>query len=140
MSIIGTGIDIVEISRIARVMDRTERFVSRVFTSSEIDYFNSRGNGPSHVAGAFAAKEAVLKALGTGLRGMEWKDIEIARDGNGRPDVNLYNGARTLAVGLGICKIHISISHERDYAVAQAVAEGDGQLENCSIGTDEEDR
>lgn len=125
MSIIGTGIDIVEISRISRALDRTARFLSRVFTSCEIEYFNSRGNSPGHIAGAFAAKEAVLKALGTGLRGMEWKDIEIVRDSAGKPGVNLYGGARALAEGSGIRKLHISISHERDYAVAQAVAEGD---------------
>lgn len=125
MAIKGTGIDIAEISRINNAVMKRPSFINRVFTVLEISYFNSRGNNPCHIAGNFAAKEAVLKALGTGLRDMDWKDIEIARDSLGKPSVMLYGGARIIADNKGIKYIHISISHGVDYAVAQAIAEGD---------------
>lgn len=123
MSIKGTGIDIIEISRIDRIIKSSSKFLEKVFTLCEIQYFNSRGNNPCHAAGTFAAKEAVLKALGTGLRGFTWKDVEITRDSLGKPSVVLYGGAKAAALGIGASIVHISISHCRDYAVAYAAAE-----------------
>lgn len=137
MAILGTGIDIIEIQRIKKAVDRNGKFLNKVFTSGESDYFDSRRNNPCHIAGAFAAKEAVLKALGTGLRDIDWKDIEILRDTLGKPHVALYNSALVLASNLGIKNIHISISHSRDYAVAHAVAEGESEDESCKLSADE---
>lgn len=124
MPIIGTGIDIIEISRIDRAVNRSSRFLDRVFTDREISYFKETGNKPCHIAGTFAAKEAVLKALGTGLKEMSWKDIEITRDSMGKPSVTLYKNAEIIALSIGIRQIHISISHGRDHAIAGAIAEG----------------
>jgi len=125
MDIIGVGIDIIEIERIENALCRNARFLDRVFTPLEISYFKSRNDNACHIAGTFAAKEAVLKALGTGLRGIEWKDIEIKRDVSGKPAVFLYKNAALAAESAGIKNIHISISHSRDYALAQAIAEGE---------------
>ena len=131
MCIKGTGVDIIEIERIKKVVSSSNKFVSRVYTNSEIEYFNSRNSNPCHLAGTFAAKEAVLKALGTGLRDMDWKDIEIKRNSLGKPIVVLHGNAVVLANSLGIKKMHISISHSRDYAIAQATAEGGDEDEEC---------
>lgn len=124
MMILGTGIDIIEIERIKNAINRNNKFLEKVFTSEEINYFISRNNNPCHIAGAFAAKEAVLKVLGTGLRDMEWRDIEIIRDSLGKPAVLLHRGAAHIAEEKGIKSVYISISHSRDYAIAQAIAEG----------------
>lgn len=124
MAILGTGIDITEIDRIKKAVGRNSKFLDKVFTVSEIDYFTYKKGNPCHIAGNFAAKEAVLKALGTGLRDINWKDIEVSRDELGKPCVMLYNNAFVIAQKIGIERIHLSISHGRDYAVAQAVAEG----------------
>jgi holo-[acyl-carrier protein] synthase len=126
MAIVGTGIDIIEINRIGDIVEKSPRFLDRVFTPDEIEYFYSRGPlNPCHIAGTFAAKEAVLKALGTGLRGMRWKDIEISRKSSGKPGVILHGNAMVLAQKLNIYKMHISISHGKEHAIAQAVAEGE---------------
>lgn len=125
MGIIGTGVDIIEIERIDRAVSRSGRFMDIVFTAGEREYFKSRGNKPCHIAGNFAAKEAVVKSLGTGFRGMRWQDIEITRDSLGKPLTLLHGEAAAAAERAGILAIRISISHSRDYAVAVAVAEGD---------------
>ncbi len=116
----GIGIDIIEIHRIKKAI-RNEKFVKRVFTKSEIQYFETIGNNINTIAGTFAAKEAVLKTLGTGLRGFKWIDIEIVRDDLGKPMVRLYEGAKEVAQKRAINDILISISHSREYAVAQAI-------------------
>lgn len=137
MVVLGIGIDIIEINRIDKDI-KDKRFKERVFTEHEIEYFYSRGGNPCHAAGNFAAKEAVLKALGTGLAGTAWKDIEILRDGQGKPYAVLHGGAKSIADAAGIKKILVSISHSRDYAVAQAVSEGYGEKsETCDCKTDE---
>lgn len=137
MAVRGIGIDIIEIARVGRAM-KNQRFRDRVFTPKELEYFNSRGDNPCHSAGGFAAKEAVLKALGTGLSGIAWKDIEVLRDCSGKPYVILHNDARSIADAAGIRNIFISISHSRDYAAAQAVAEGHGDYdEACNCAADE---
>ena len=122
-----TGVDIIEIHRIKQVLDRYgERFLNRLFTPNEIDY--CRGRAPN-LAGRFAAKEATMKALGTGARGVSWKDIEVVRADSGAPSVKLYGRAENRAEWLHVIEISVSISHSREYAVAFAVAQRDHQTE-----------
>lgn len=130
MAIVGTGIDIVECLRIAQMIERHgELFITRVYTDTEIEYCTSRKAATQHYAGRWAAKEAVLKALGTGWRrGIGWRDIEIRNGQNGTPTVKLRGGARDLMERAGIKTMHISISHCRSFAVAHVVAEGDGPI------------
>ena len=116
-----TGVDIIEIPRIKQVLDRYgQRFLKRVFTPDEIDY--CRGRAPN-LAGRFAAKEAAMKALGTGVRGVSWKDIEVVRAESGAPSVTLHGRAEERAVRLRLIDISVSISHSREYAVAFVVAQ-----------------
>jgi len=118
----GIGVDIIEIDRIEKAMKKTDRFLTRLFTEREIAYFMSKNLKAESVAGNFAGKEAVVKALGTGLRGFQWTDIEILRDELGKPVVYLYNGADQIAKDLGVSQIMLSISHCKTYAVANGVA------------------
>lgn len=124
MAIVGIGIDTVEILRVAAAA-RRGRFVERIFTADERAYFAGRGWNSSVVAGNFAAKEAVLKALGLGLAGAEMTDIEILRKDTGAPYVIVHGRAEKRLHELGGSRIWITISHDRWRAVAQAVAEGD---------------
>ena len=125
MAIVGTGIDIVECLRIAQMIERHgELFIARVYTDAEIEYCTARKAATQHYSGRWAAKEAVLKALGTGWRrGISWRDIEIRNDRKGSPTVNLRAGARDAMEKAGIRRLHISISHCRSFAVAHVVAE-----------------
>jgi holo-[acyl-carrier protein] synthase len=125
MSIVGTGIDIVECLRIAQMIERHgELFITRVYTDVEIEYCTTRKAATQHYAGRWAAKEAVLKALGTGWRrGIGWRDIEIRNDQHGAPIVKLRGGARHIMERAGIHTMHVSISHCRSFAVAYVVAE-----------------
>ena len=129
--IIGIGTDIVECLRIAQMIDRHgELFLGRVYTSDEIGYCSSRKASTQHYAGRWAAKEAVLKALGTGWsRGINWRDIEVRNDEGGRPSIRLDGGALEACEQLGITEVLISISHCRSHAVAFATAIGPGMLE-----------
>ncbi|MDE0822892.1 MAG: holo-ACP synthase [Dehalococcoidia bacterium] len=116
-----TGVDIIEIPRIKQTLDRYgERFLKRVFTSDEISY--CRGRAPN-LAGRFAAKEATMKALGTGVRGVSWKDIEVIRAESGAPSVKLHGRAKARAERLQVGEISLSISHSREFAVAFVVAQ-----------------
>jgi len=117
----GLGIDIIEVDRIEHAVNKNERFLTRNFTEKEIEYFNKKGGKFTSIAGNFAAKEAISKALGTGFRGFNFSDIEILRDELGRPIVNLYNGADKKAKELGITEFMISISHTHIYAVANCI-------------------
>ena len=118
-----TGVDIIEIPRIKQVLDRYgQRFLKRVFTPDEITY--CRGRAPN-LAGRFAAKEATMKALGTGVRGVSWKDIEVVRSESGAPSVKLHGRAEKRAVRLRVVDISVSISHSREYAVAFVVAQSE---------------
>lgn len=127
--IIGIGIDIVEISRIAAAIKRTA-FIDRVFTPAEQSYCESRGvQRAASYAARFAAKEAVLKALGTGLRGGTWQDMEITNDNLGRPLVQMTGYYQSLAGELGVQEIYLSVTHARDYAAAQVVLWGGKQNE-----------
>ena len=111
------GIDTVKVQRIADSI-KNERFLTRVFTVGERDYYRQKGEEPETLAGIFAAKEAIAKAFGTGIRGFEFADIEISHSENGAPKVILYNGAKDLAAGK---TVSVSISHDGDYAVAAAI-------------------
>ena len=124
MTIIGIGTDIVECLRIAQMIERHgELFISRVYTSHEIEYCSTRKAATQHYAGRWAAKEAVLKALGTGwVRGISWRDIEVRNRTGGKPTIAMAGGAREACEELGVAEMHISISHCRSHATAFAIA------------------
>ena len=116
-----TGVDIIEIPRIQQTLDQYgDRFLQRIFTAAEISY--CRGRAPN-LAGRFAAKEATMKALGTGVRGVSWKDIEVVRSDSGAPRVRLHGRAKGRAERLQISELSLSISHSREFAVAFVVAQ-----------------
>jgi holo-[acyl-carrier protein] synthase len=121
--IVGIGVDIVEIRRISEAIHRNNKFLEKVFTELEIIYLKDRRLQPQYAAGRFAAKEAVAKALGTGFRGFGLQDIEIDRTELGKPCVNLRGKAKEIAESFGAYKLHLSISHSEDNAVAYAVLE-----------------
>lgn len=120
--IIGIGTDIIEIERIEKVIKRTSSFIEKSFTSNEIEYFKTKGLKGNVIAGNFAAKEAISKAIGTGFRGFALKDIEVLRDEFGKPVVKLSNKIHGL-LNVGQFNIHVSISHSRENAIAYAVIE-----------------
>jgi holo-[acyl-carrier protein] synthase len=124
--IIGIGTDIIECLRIAQMIERHgELFITRVYTPHEIQYCQSRKLATQHFAGRWAAKEAILKALGTGWRrGISWRDVEVRNEPGGRPTVALRGGARDVVEQLGITQMLISISHCRSHATAYALAQG----------------
>jgi holo-[acyl-carrier protein] synthase len=124
--IIGIGTDIIECLRIAQMIERHgELFITRVYTPHEIQYCQSRKLATQHFAGRWAAKEAILKALGTGWRrGISWRDVEVRNEPGGRPTVALRGGARDVVEQLGITRMLISISHCRSHATAYALAQG----------------
>jgi holo-[acyl-carrier protein] synthase len=124
MTILGIGTDITECLRIAQMIERHgELFITRVYTPQEIQYCQSRKQATQHFAGRWAAKEAVLKAVGTGWRrGISWRDVEIRNQLGGKPVVALFGGLRDVAEELGIGQILISISHCRSHATAYALA------------------
>lgn len=121
--VLGVGIDIIEIRRIDSAIKRNKNFLEKLFTDKEIEYFKSRNLRTEFIAGRFAAKEAISKALGTGFRGFSLKDIEIQNDDLGKPIVYLKNNAQRKVNSFGKYKIHLSISHSEDNAVAYALME-----------------
>ncbi|MBP2033503.1 holo-[acyl-carrier protein] synthase [Clostridium algifaecis] len=121
--ILGVGVDIVEIARIKNAVDKHSNFMNKLFNDEEIKYLNSRNCRPEFIAGRFAAKEAVSKALGTGFRGFDFKDIFIDRTTEGKPTAVLRGKAKLLTKDYESYKIHLSISHEISTAVAFAVME-----------------
>ena len=120
--IIGIGTDIIEINRIEKVIMRTSSFIEKSFTNNEIEYFKLKGLKGNVIAGNFAAKEAISKALGTGFRGFGLQDIEILRDELGKPVANLSHKIYKL-LDIKEFKIHVSISHSNENAIAYAVLE-----------------
>jgi len=124
MRIYGIGIDVVEIERIASAIERHgEAFLGKLFTVSERLYCDSQKKSALHYAARFAAKEAVSKALGTGIgRQAGWLDLEITREPSGAPKLALQGAAATFAASKGITEIQISLTHARDYAAANAIA------------------
>ena len=124
MEIVGLGTDIVECVRIRKMIEEhAELFLQRVYTEKEIRYCNSRRRATEHFAGRWAAKEAVLKALGTGWRrGISWRDIEIRNDFSGQPKVAVRGEAKEIAKKMRLDDLLISISHCRSFATACAIA------------------
>lgn len=124
MKILGIGTDITECLRIAQMIERHgELFIGRVYTPHEIEYCRSRRMATQHFAGRWAAKEAVLKALGTGWRrGISWRDVEIRNLPTGQPFATLRGGTAEIAADRGIGCVLVSISHCRTHATAHAVA------------------
>jgi holo-[acyl-carrier protein] synthase len=114
-----TGVDIIEIDRIQRVLERWgDRFLRRIYTEGEASYCRGRAQ---NLAARFAAKEATMKALGTGLRGVGWRDIEVVRNEAGAPSLVLHGRAQVRAETLGVRELALSLSHSRNYAVAFVV-------------------
>ena len=124
MELVAHGIDLVDCPRIEEMMKRHgERFVKRVFTAAEQAYAEAKKNKIEKLAGRFAAKEAILKLMGTGWRGkIAWTDIEIINNAAGQPEVTLDGEVRKIAEGLGIRHISVSITHTANFAIASAVA------------------
>lgn len=122
--IVGIGTDIIECLRIAQMIERHgELFIGRVYTPREIQYCQARKQATQHFAGRWAAKEAVLKALGTGwIRGISWRDVEVENVRGGQPQIVLHGGAKKTAERLGVDRTLISISHCRSHATAYAIA------------------
>lgn len=133
-AVIAVGTDIIECQRIARMLDNHgEVFLKRVFTATEIEYCYGRKMAYQHYAARWAAKEAVLKTLGTGwAKGISWTDVELVNLQGGKPVIRLYNRASEVAKESGIHEVMISVSHTREYAVAFATAIG-----RCSALPDE---
>lgn len=132
--ILGIGVDIVELRRIKKIIEdenKRESFLNKLFNDEEIEYFKKRNFKVEFIAGRFAGKEAVSKALGTGFRDFQFKDIVINRDELGKPGVILKNNAHNIAREKGEYKIHISISHGEDSAIAYVILEGESH-EDCN--------
>ena len=123
MALAGIGVDIIEIARVERALKRTPRMAQRLFTDEERAYCERTARPAQHYAGRFAAREAVLKALGTGFsQGIGLKDVSVTRDESGRPQVLLAGRAAEVAAEQGVLEIALSLSFTRDMAVANAVA------------------
>lgn len=123
--VVGVGIDIVEVARVAVAMRRRgDRFLRRFFTPGEIARCQAAKASATKFAARLAAKEAILKALGTGLRAVKWTDIDIVPDPLGKPTAVLSGGVARLAARRGAAEVHVSLSHGREYAIAHALAVG----------------
>jgi holo-[acyl-carrier protein] synthase len=123
--IVGTGIDIAEVPRIREAIERHgQRFLHRIFTEGEIQYCESKANRIERYAARFAAKEAGMKAIGTGWNhGVRWRDIEVARKPGGRPTLLLHGKAAEFAARLGATNIALSLTHTAEQAMAQVILE-----------------
>jgi holo-[acyl-carrier protein] synthase len=123
--IVGTGIDIAEVPRIAQSIERFgERFLQRIFTPGEIRYCDSKANRVERYAARFAAKEAAMKALGTGWNhGVRWRDCEVTRMPGGRPTLSFHGKAAEFAAKLGTKNIALSLTHTKEQAMAQVILE-----------------
>lgn len=121
MNILDIGIDIIEIDRIKNAIERNPRFLEKIFTREEIKYFESRGMKIESIAGNFAAKEAISKSIGTGIRQFNFSDIEVLRNDIGKPIVKTYNNLKQICIDYNVLEIKVSISHGKDYAVANAI-------------------
>src|SRR6266700_7491159 len=123
--IVGTGIDIAEVPRIAESIVRFgDRFLRRIFTEEEIRYCESKSNRIERYAARFAAKEAAMKALGTGWsRGVRWRDIEVFRQPGGRPTIKFHGKAAELAARMNTKNVALSLSHTSEQAIAQVILE-----------------
>ena len=127
MDVKGIGVDLAKIPRLRRVVERwNERFLRRVFTDEEIAYCRRRRDPIPHFAARFAAKEAALKALGTGLRmGVRWRELEVRRERGEAPTLVLSGRCRAIALAKGARRALVSLTHDGDYAFAQVMLVGD---------------
>ena len=123
--IVGTGIDIAEVRRIAESIERFgARFLHRVFTEAEIEYCDSKANRAERFAARFAAKEAAMKALGTGWNhGVRWRDVEVARKPGSRPTIRFHGKAAEFAARLGANNVALSLTHTPEQAIASVILE-----------------
>jgi len=124
--ILGTGVDLAEVGRIREAIERYgERFMRRIFTEGEIAYVERKANRFERYAGRFAAKEAGMKAIGTGWkRGVRWQDFEVSNLPSGRPTLRLHGEAARIADKLGVKTISLSITHTADLGMAHVILEG----------------
>jgi len=124
--IVATGIDLVEIARVQEALEtHGERFRNRVFTEAETDYCERQARRFASYAARFAAKEAAMKALGTGWAGgVRWRDIEVTTNDSGAPAIGLSGRALEILAALGAQKVHVSLSHSDELAIAQVIFEG----------------
>jgi holo-[acyl-carrier protein] synthase len=125
--IVGTGVDITEVDRIEAAVKRFgDRFLKRVFTPAEVSYCMGKPNAAERLAARFAAKEAGMKAIGTGLRGgVTWQDVEVFRLPGQRPVLKFSGKAAEFAARLGCKRTHLSLSHTADQAIAHVILESD---------------
>lgn len=123
--ILGIGVDLIEVERIGAAVTRFgNRFLRRIFTEAEIGYCQRRAEPSLSLAGRFAAKEALAKALETGIgRGVRWREVEVTRSRGGPPQLCLHGGALALARAKGVKSCHLSITHTQHYALAQVILE-----------------
>ncbi len=123
--IVGIGIDAIESARISKLIStKGEIFSLRVFTEAEIAYCENKKNRVQHYAARFAAKEALMKALGTGKqRGISWREIEVYNDELGKPGIRLSGRALQMAQAKGIARIHLSLTHLKEIAIAVVILE-----------------
>jgi holo-[acyl-carrier protein] synthase len=123
--IVGTGIDVTEVPRVAAAIERFgERFLRRVYTPREIAYCQSKKNALERFAARFAAKEAAMKAIGTGLRqGVTWHDVEVGHEHGGRPTILFTGRAAEFARRLGTKRVHLSLTHTEQTAIASVILE-----------------
>lgn len=123
--IVGTGVDITEVGRIAAAVERFgRRFLERVFTPDEVRYCTGKPNAAERLAARFAAKEAGMKAIGTGLRhGISWQDLEVVREPGGRPVLRYSGKAAEFAQRLGCNRVQLSLTHTAEQALAFVILE-----------------
>jgi len=126
--ILGTGIDLAEVARIREAVDKYgRRFLERVFTPEEIRYVERKANRYERYAARFAAKEAGMKAIGTGWRrGVRWQDFEVRNQSSGRPVLLLHGVAAEVARQMGVVRVHLSLTHTAAMAQAFVILEGEG--------------
>jgi holo-[acyl-carrier protein] synthase len=123
--ILGVGTDLAEVERIGKSVERFgDRFLTRIYTARERAYAMSKANWAERLAARFAAKEAGMKAIGTGLsRGVSWQHLEVANEPSGRPTLRLYGAALQVANGMGVKRISVSLSHTKQMAFAVVILE-----------------
>ena len=124
--ILGTGVDLAEVGRIREAIERYgDRFVRRIYTEAEITYVERKANRFERYAGRFAAKEAGMKAIGTGWkRGVRWQDFEVSNLASGRPTLRLHGEAARIAEKMGVKKVSLSITHTAELGMAHVILEG----------------
>jgi holo-[acyl-carrier protein] synthase len=127
VTVVGVGVDAVDIARVRTALERTPTLLGRLFTEREQGSCVTRCGDLRYpgLAARFAAKEAVAKSLGTGIRGFGFRDIEVLGDEHGKPTITLHGGAQAAAAAAGITRVHVSLTTSTDLAVANAVAESD---------------